>query len=51
MCIECYDVDGNSICARYVPALAGLGLPGIPVHTDSNATNIPSGYAEACFLS
>jgi hypothetical protein len=49
--IEFYGVDADSVCSKYVPVLAALGLGELPVHLDSNATDIPAGFTEGCFLS
>jgi hypothetical protein len=51
MDIEFYGVDANNVCARYVPVLADLGQPNLPVHTDIQTTDIPSGFSVGCGLS
>jgi hypothetical protein len=51
MDIEFYGVDANNVCAKYVPVLADLGQPNLPVHTDIQTTDIPTGFSVGCGLS
>jgi len=49
--IEFYGIDANSMCTKYGPVLAALGLPNLAVHLSTQGGDIPDGQTNACGLS